>query len=105
VLRAINGLHAYIDRRAKETADANAELRGLSGLNHRQRALIAHALGHPKDAYSITYHQNANKVVYETARRDLLGLATRGFLTKRKVGKTWIFTSPPNLHDKLRRAK
>jgi len=103
VLTAINELHAYIDRRTNEIAAANAELNSLTGLNHRQRALVAHALNHPNDVYSITYHQNANKVVYETARRDLLGLANRGFLTKRKVGKTWMFTSPVDLHRKLRR--
>ena len=105
VLKAINELHAHIERRARELADASAELKSLSGLNHRQRALIAHALEHPGDLYSVTYHQHANRVVYETARRDLLGLASSGFLKKRKVGKAWSFTSPADLQEKLRRSK
>jgi Fic family protein len=104
VLTAIEELHNYIDHRAKEVAAANIELRGQQGLNHRQRELIAHALKHPNQVYSVAYHQNANGVVYETARRDLLGLATRGYLKKRKVGKTWTFTPPADLQARLHKS-
>jgi len=105
VLTAIEELHNYIDHRAKEVAAANIQLSGQKGLNHRQRELIAHALKHPNQIYSIAYHQNANGVVYETARRDLRGLATRGYLKKRKIGKMWTFTPPADLQARLRKSR
>ena len=61
VLKAIDELHVFIDRRAKETAAAIAELKSLAGLNHRQRALVAHALKHPNDVYSVAYHKHTTK--------------------------------------------
>jgi Fic family protein len=103
VLKAIEELQSFIDRRADELAAANLELKNQGGLNHRQRDLIAHALKHPGHVYSVAYHQHANDVVYETARRDLLELARRGFLKKRKVGKSWSFTAPVDLRTTLRR--
>jgi Fic family protein len=105
VMAAIKELQHNIDLRAAENATTNAELRSQSGLNHRQRDLLSHALKHPNHVYSVTYHQNANKVVYETARRDLHGLASRGFLKKRKVGKAWSFTPPADLRQRLHRPK
>ena len=74
-------------------------------LNHRQRDLIRNALKHPDQVYSVAYHQHANKIVYETARRDLLGLASLGFLKKRKVSKAWSFTVPADLRQVLRRSR
>jgi Fic family protein len=103
VSKALEELKRLIDEKAQAISSANAELGNETGLNHRQRDLIAHALKHPNDVYSVRYHQHANNVVYETARRDLLGLASRGLLKKRKVGKTWSFTVPADLRQRLRR--
>jgi Fic family protein len=105
VLRAIKELQSDIDRQTRETATINTELSHESGLNHRQRDLLGHALKHPNQVYSIAYHQHANRVVYETARRDLLELAAHGFLKKRKVGKAWSFTVTADLGQRLRRTR
>jgi Fic family protein len=105
VLAAIEELHQYIDRRTKEVAAVIAESKGQTGLNHRQRELIAHALKHPNQLYSVAYHQRANGVVYETARKDLHELARRGFLQKRKVGRTWSFRPARDLQERLRKAR
>ena len=102
---AIEELHSYIDRRAKEVAAATTELRGQKGLNHRQRELIAHALKHPSQVYSVAYHQHANGIVYETARRDVPRDSHRGFLQKTKAGRTWSFGPPRNLQERLRKAR
>jgi hypothetical protein len=72
-------------------------------LNHRQIALLSHAIRHPLHQYSVTPHQTRHNVVYETARTDLAGLAERGLLIKSKVGKTFYFTPVPNLEKSLER--
>src|SRR5256885_2231916 len=44
IRRAVTELHAYIKRKTSELQAIEAELRGIETLNHRQRALIGHAL-------------------------------------------------------------
>jgi Fic family protein len=101
IRRAVVELHEYISRKAQQRQVLERELRGISELNHRQRALISHALRHPNHEYTVESHRRSHNVVYETARTDLLELNERGLLTKVKVGKTWRFTPVPNLEEKL----
>jgi Fic family protein len=105
VRRAIDELHDYVARRARQLAEAQKDLRGLTVLNYRQRELIGHALRHPGQHYSIEHHRNSHKVVYETARTDMLDLADRGLMIKKKVGKTWSFTPAPDLAVRLRQVE
>jgi Fic family protein len=102
VRRAIDELYLYIDHRGKRLAEIQRELRGLTHLNYRQRDLISHALRHPGQHYTVEYHRNMHKVVYETARSDMMDLADRGLLQKRKIGKAWFFTPPADLEEKLK---
>jgi Fic family protein len=101
IRRAINELHEYIKRRTEKLRAIELELRGMIALNHRQRALVSHALRHPHYQYTIRSHQISHNVVYQTARMDLLDLERRGFLTSRKIGKTWYFTPVSDLEGKL----
>ena len=102
VRRAIDDLYAYIESRTRRLAEIQKELRGLTHLNYRQRDLINHALCHPGQRYTIEYQKNTHQVVYETARSDMMDLADRGLLRKRKVGKAWVFTPPADLERNLR---
>jgi Fic family protein len=102
IRRAIDDLHAYIERDMQRLASAERDLQGLTVLNHRQRDLIGHALRHPGHHYTIDYHRNSHNVVYETARTDLMDLVERGLMVKRKIGKTWHFTPAPEMEAKLR---
>jgi Fic family protein len=102
VREAIDALYAYIERRTADVRRVEGELRGLAPMNHRQRDLIAHALRHPGQGYTITHHQNSHGVVYQTARADLLDLERRGLFQKRKVGKVWYFRAAPGLEERLR---
>lgn len=99
--RAIEELHKYIKRRISRLQLIEKELRGIALLNHRQRALISHALRHPNQRYSIKSHQISHNVVYQTSRLDLFDLEKRGLLQSQKIGKTWYFTPTPDLEDKL----
>jgi Fic family protein len=106
VLRqAIDELHAYLKRKAQEVRDVESKLRVRGDLNHRQLALLGHALRHPDARYTIEGHQTSHRVVYQTARTDLLGLVTAGFLDQSKTGKKLYFTPVRGLDRKLQARK
>jgi Fic family protein len=98
---AIRQLHNYIERKSKQLRRLEGELRGVVVLNHRQRALVSHALRHPTQVYTVESHLRSHNVVYETARKDLLDLAERRLLTARKSGRTWHFTPMSDLELRL----
>jgi len=103
IQRAIKQLYEYTERKTKRLQAIENQLRGIIVLNHRQRALIGHALRHPHHRYTIKSHQISHNVVYQTSRLDLLDLENRGLLDSRKIGKTWYFTPVSNLEEKLTR--
>jgi len=72
-----------------------------AALNHRQLALICHALRHPGTGYTIEGHRRSHNVVYQTARTDLLALVELGMLVKQKMGRSFVFLAPESLRDKL----
>ncbi len=99
--KSIDELHDYIKRKTKHIQQTEARLRGIEILNHRQRALIGHALRHPQQRYTIESHKNSHNVVYQTARSDLLNLRDRGLLKAMKIGREWSFTAVTNLENYL----
>lgn len=101
IRRAIDAMHAYIDRKAAQVRSAEARIRETPDLNHRQRALLGHGLRHPGFRYSILSHQNSHDVAYATARADLLGLTEHGLLTKLKIGRRFYFRAEPDLQERL----
>lgn len=101
IRRALDELHKYIETRAEKLKAMERDLRGMVLLNHRQRALISHALRHPHHRYTIEGHKRSHNVVYQTARTDLLDLKNRGVLSAWKVGKIWYFTPTLDMEAKL----
>lgn len=101
IRKALRQLHEYIDRKSEQVRRVERDLRGTAVLNHRQRALVSHALRHPHQAYTIESHRFSHSVVYETARVDLMELAERKLLTATKSGRTWFFTPVQDLETRL----
>lgn len=102
VLRtAIEDLEAYLKRKAQEVRDIESRLRGRDDLNHRQLALLGYALRHPDARFTIEGHQTSHRVVYQTARTDLLKLAAARFLKQSRVGHKMVFTPAPGLERRL----
>jgi Fic family protein len=99
--RAIKQLHEFVGRKTKQLQDLERRLRGVAVLNHRQRAIVSHALRHPNHRYTIEMHRTGHRVVYQTARTDLLDLAERGLMTKEKIGREWYFTPVVDLEQEL----
>ncbi len=103
IQKAIENLHSFIDKRRKEIQVVDLALRDAGILNHRQRAIISHALRHPRFRYTIEGHRVSHNVVYQTARTDLLELNKLGLMTARKIGRTWYFTPREDLEGALSR--
>ncbi len=101
IRRAIVELHQYIEHKTSELKEAETQVRALDMFNHRQVALLRHALKHPGYIYTIKSHQKSHGVVYQTARTDLLSLIEQKVLEEGKRGREIIFRSPTDLMDRL----
>ena len=98
--RALRDLYAYLNRKVEEVHRAERELRALEGFNHRQKALLSHALRHPTARYTVESHRHSHQVAYETARSDLLELVQKRLLRKEKEGKRLVFRPAGRLRAK-----
>lgn len=101
IRRALKDLHDYVGRKSSEIRACLNALQKHPELNHRQQAVVAHALRHPGFAYNIAGHQARQAVTYATARGDLLGLVKRKLLEQRKLGRSFAFVAPKNLELRL----
>jgi Fic family protein len=101
IRKAVQALHNYIRRKAAELRELEQRMRTTAGLNHRQQALLAHALREQHARYVIAGHQNAHGVTHQTARTDLFQLVDRGLLTVGREGRIYVFRAVPNLPAKL----
>jgi len=102
ILRSIEELRRYLQRKMQEKREVEKSLRALD-LNHRQVALISHAMRHPDADYTFRSHQRSHGVVYQSARSDLLDLEQRGLITRCQLGKTFHFQPVPDLMERLRK--
>ena len=107
MLRAFDDLMKYLAKKAGEVQEIEAMIRRSpilrDRLNHRQIALLGHGLRHPNATYRIEGHRQSHNVTYDTARTDLLELAELDLLDKSRVGKAFVFISPANLAQRLRK--
>lgn len=101
IQKAISALHEYINQKTQELKKLESSLSSVGKLNHRQRALLSHALKHPKYHYTVKGHQISHKIAYQTARTDLLELERIGLLESSKHKKTWFFKVVDDLEEKL----
>ncbi len=99
--RALRDLHLHIEESAARAQALERTLRGLTLFNHRQRALLGHALRHPQFRYTIEGHRLSHGTAYQTARTDLLLLEQKELMRGRKVGRTWFFTPQTDLEKRL----
>lgn len=106
ILQAIDTLHGYLKEKTRETRATERLLEGAparSQFNHRQIALLSHALKHTDARYSVESHRASHVVAYATARSDLLQLAELGLLLQQSQGKRFIFLVPGDLSERMNR--
>ena len=108
ILRAIKNLQKYLVTKAEQVRSVEDVL-GTSvlaqSLNHRQIALLSHAIRSPGGFYTFASHGKSHRITYPTARTDLLQLVDLGLLTKMKIKKAFAFQAIPNLADRLAELK
>lgn len=100
--RAIDELDQYLQRKIAEQSEMKAMLHAMDSLNGRQFVLLTHAAKNPDHTYTFAGHARSNRVTHETARSDLGDLADKGFLVRRRRGRTYVFEVPPDLPERLR---
>ncbi|MBV1858570.1 MAG: Fic family protein [Nannocystaceae bacterium] len=102
ITRAVENLKGYIQRSVEDQRAFEGALRTSSQYNHRQTALLRHALRHPGADYSIAEHQSYHAIAYQTARTDLLGLEKAGLFRSWKRSKALHFGPAPSFEGVLR---
>lgn len=105
ICRAIDQLQAYLQRKVQEIRQTTQLLRHSAVFNHRQLALLSHALRHPGMQYTFESHRNSHRISYQTSRIDLLDLADKNLLQKQKRGRAFVFRAVPDLAKRLQETR
>lgn len=101
--RAITELYEYLAKKAEDLRNIQRNIGALPGeFNHRQLALLQHAIRTPDAIYTAHSHAASHKTSVETARQDLAALEQRGFLERHKSGKQFTWVPVPNLAVQLK---
>ncbi|MBI5329062.1 MAG: Fic family protein [Betaproteobacteria bacterium] len=104
IRQAVANLASYLKEKTRESR-ATARLLEQAALrercNHRQIALLTHAVKHPDALYTVESHRSSHNTAYATARADLLNLAELGLLRAATQGKRFVFTVPEDLSARL----
>jgi Fic family protein len=101
VVRAIDDLHVFLAKKMKEIRETENLVKTSISLNHRQIAILSHALRHPDQRYTIESHRSSHRVSYQTARTDLLGLERKKLFSRVQSGNTFVFQAVYDLHQRL----
>jgi Fic family protein len=101
--KAIGTLREYVRGRIRRAERIHALLRRSHAFNHRQLALLGHAVHHPDVLYSATAHANSHHVTRMTARADLKALAAAGLLHAIRAGRGVVYAVPADLEERLER--
>lgn len=104
IKQSVEELVKYLERKARELVELESSLM-LPGherdFNFRQLEVLKQGVERPGMMISIKDHSRANRVTYQTARTDLLSLSEAGLLTKKLIGKQFVFVAPPDLRSRV----
>ena len=100
--KALRKLHEHIAEKLEEQRTIASSLSRFPDLNHRQRALLSHALRRAETVYTFQSHARSHDVTLLTSRSDLLILLRFGLLTEGRQGRERAFFAAPDLKTRLR---
>ena len=105
IRQAIDQLHQNLEQerqKLRRTENLLRDSKTVHDLNNRQLAILEHALRHTHQRYTFKSHQRANKLSYQTARTDLLGLTQLKLLDTSRQSRAFVFISPNDLHKRIK---
>lgn len=105
IRESIDSIVKYIEKKARQLAEAKIQLARISGLNDRQTSLLSHGIKHESRLYTIHEHMKINQTTYETARKDFIGLVKREFFIQMKMGKKFVYQPRADLSTRLELSK
>lgn len=85
--QALTELSEHLRDRAQRMSELARTVAGFDTLNHRQRAILQHAIRHPLQSYTIEGHAESHHVHYQTSRNDIVDLVKRGYFQERRIGR------------------
>ena len=80
IMSSIADLEEYLNRKIEQVHALENKLKNAGQFNHRQLALLSHAIRGNSDGYTFRSHQTSHNIVRATARADLLSLEEHGLL-------------------------
>ncbi len=102
ILRAMADLDRYLQRKADELKAVQYAVQASPGeFNHRELALLDHAVRTPGAAYTVVTHQRSHGVSHQTARSDLMHLEAKGLLACHRQGRSYVWTPHADLPGRL----
>lgn len=99
--QAVNELFAHVERKNRAQLRLRQQIKHRDDLNHRQLALLDHALRHPEARYSHESHARSHRISTITARSDLHALVALGWLRKSRLGKRDVYEPADDLARRL----
>lgn len=102
IQRAITDLQTYVEHKAADSRRIQDSLALLSRhLNYRQIALLGNATKNAHARYTVQSHSRSHNVVQQTARTDLQGLESQGFLIREAGRRGYAWIPAPDLPELL----
>jgi Fic family protein len=89
--KAIDDFIKYLEKKQREANKLKELLVVNEEINQRQLDLIDFFQRNPNAEIDLQTYKNRNKVAYQTARTDLLSLASKRILKQISVGKKYLF--------------
>ena len=102
--KALKQLHEHIAEKRKEQ-QLLSSLWFVPGLNSRQRELIRLLLRSPEERFTFVSYARRFGISHLTARKDLLGLETKKWLTVSQPDRALVFSAAPDMVKRVRSAR
>lgn len=99
---ATDQLYNYVQLKSRQNAELSRLISTNHEFNHRQTALLHHAMRHAGTRYTHESHARSHGVSLMTARADLQALVGDGLLTMRREGKKLVYRAALDLDSKMR---
>jgi Fic family protein len=89
---SLDDLLEYLERKHTEQQDTKKLLDKINDLNFRQASILEEIMKEPNKYFAIREISGTYHIVYQTARSDLLYLTKKGYLTKKIMSRTFVFS-------------